>query len=335
MTASIPSSLTETEQNASRLRVLLGAVRNNNICVLYQKLDLRYAWGENIPPYWQENWNTDAKDCDFIFSASSHKLASAKKAALESGNAQNIELAINDREKLRWVGFHIDCDRDDDGKIVGLITTAVEISELKRREQVLKTLLREVSHRSKNLLAIVQSIATQTARFTDSVDDFLLKFRGRIQSLSYSQDLVTDSNWHGALFQDLVRSQIEKYIDINDERLTIDSDNPYLFPGAALHVGLALHELIINATSFGALSIPYGRVVISAKIQYSETGATELVFHWEETNPSMPEVIHDPRFGSAVLQRIVPASVGGKAEYRVDGTGAIYLLKVPAEQFDA
>ncbi len=137
------------------------------------------------------------------------KLGNARAAALDTGEAQNVELAINDGDRLRWIEFHIDCDRDEQGKVLGLVTTAIEISELKRREQVLKTLLREVSHRSKNLLAIVQSMASQTARFTDSIDDFLLKFRGRIQSLSYSQDLVTDSNWRGALFRDLVHSQIE------------------------------------------------------------------------------------------------------------------------------
>lgn len=228
-----------------------------------------------------------------------HKLDGAKRVALDTGEAQNVEIAINDGDKLRWIEFHIDCDRDDNGNILGLVTTAIEISELKRREQVLKTLLREVSHRSKNLLAIVQSIASQTARFTDSIDDFLLKFRGRIQSLSYSQDLVTDSNWRGALFRDLVHSQVEKYIDVSDERLSIDGDNPYLFPGAALHVGLALHELVVNATSFGGLSIPYGRVKISAKVIHVASGDDRLEFRWEETNPAMPEVSSTIRASAA------------------------------------
>ncbi|PWL16903.1 histidine kinase [Falsochrobactrum shanghaiense] len=335
MTASHPP-YRQTDPDAARLRALLGAIRNSNVCVLYQSLDLRYMWGENLPSYWQEKWKVGGQDCDFIFSASMSRLNNAKQAALESGTAQNVELAINDGDTLRWIEFHIDCDRDADGNIHGLVTTAFEISELKRREQVLKTLLREVSHRSKNLLAIVQSMASQTARFTDSIDDFLLKFRGRIQSLSYSQDLVTDSNWNGALFLDLFHSQIEKYIDINDERLVISGDNPYLFPGAALHLGLALHELIVNATSFGGLSIPYGRVLITAEIRRDDDGSEQFFFRWEETNPTMPEVYkHDPRFGSAVLQRIVPSAVGGKAEYRVDETGAIYSLTIPSEQFDS
>lgn len=330
----VPSQ--ETEPAATRLRALLRAVRNSNVCVLYQTPDLVYTWGENIPVYWQDKWKVGGNDCDFISSSALHKLAEAKRSALDTGEVQNVELSINEGDKLRWIEFHIDCDRDEDGNVSGLVTTAVEISELKRREQVLMTLLREVSHRSKNLLAIVQSIASQTARFTDSIDDFLLKFRGRIQSLSYSQDLVTDSNWRGALFRDLVHSQVEKYIDVGDERVSIEGDNPYLFPGAALHVGLALHELIVNATSFGGLSIPYGQVKITAKVTHVAHGSDKLEFRWEETNPAMPDMIeHDPRFGSAVLQRIVPASVNGHADYRINGTGAIYSLLIPTGQFDA
>lgn len=330
------SSPQPREPEDVRLRALLRAIRNSNVCVLYQTPDLHYAWGENIPSYWRESWKAGGTDADFINSPSLSRLENARRTALESGAAQNVELAITDDNRVRWIEFHIDCDRDAHGAMLGLVTTAIEISELKRREQVLKTLLREVSHRSKNLLAIVHSIASQTARFTDSIDDFLLKFRGRIQSLSYSQDLVTDSNWHGALFIDLVHSQVEKYIDSGDERLIIEGENPYLFPGAALHIGLALHELIVNATSYGGLSIPYGRVVISAHILRAENGDQRLVFGWKETNPAMPEVYeHDPRFGSAVLQRIVPAAVSGHAEYRVDGSGALYSLTIPSEQFDS
>ena len=328
--------LREAEPDAARLRALLRAVRNSNVCVLYQRPDLTYAWGENLPVYWQNNWKAGGTDEDFIVSTSLAKLKSAKETALQTMTAQNVELSIMDGNKLHWVELHIDCDRDTSGNLLGLVTTALEISELKRREQVLKTLLREVSHRSKNMLAIVQSIASQTARFTDTIDDFLLKFRGRIQSLSYSQDLVTDSNWRGALFRDLVHSQVEKYIDVTDERLSLEGDNPYLFPGAALHVGLALHELVVNATSFGGLSIPYGRVAISAEVVRTENEGEKLVFRWEETNPAMPEVYqHDPRFGSAVLQRIVPASVNAQAQYRIDGTGAVYSLTIPDEQFDS
>src|SRR5690606_33177234 len=331
----IPPHPVDQKDGDNRLRALLRAIRNSNVCVLYQSLDMRYQWSENLPPYWLESWKVGGKDCDFIFTSSLSRLEQAKQAALETGLSQNVELAIHDNNMLRWVEFHIDCDRDEDDNIIGLVTTALEISESKRREQMLKILLREVSHRSKNLLAIVQSIASQTARFSESIDDFMLKLRGRIQSLSYSQDLVTDSNWHGALFHDLLNSQLEKYIDVGDERLIIRGDNPYLFPGAALHTGLALHELIVNATSFGGLTIPHGRIEITAKVTSNKKGEEYFVFRWEEINSALSVPIeHGPRFGSAVLQRIVPAAVGGHAEYRISPTGAVYQLTIPTEQFD-
>lgn len=333
MTASDLLSL--TGPYAPRIRSLLQAIRNSNVCVLYQTPDLIYIWGENIPSYWQKNWKPGGQDSDFIISGSLPKLEHAKQTALQTGQSQRIELSINNRGKIHWIEFYIDCDRTMDGILIGLITTANEITELKRREQILTTLLREVSHRSKNLLAIVQSIINQTARFTGSVDDFLLKFRGRIHSLAYSQDLVTESNWHGALFADLARSQIEKYVDIDDTRLSISGDNPYLFPNAALHIGLALHELIINAVSFGGFSVPNGKVEISTTIVRSDDAADQLILHWEELIPALSDSYqHDPRFGSAVLQRIVPSAVNGRTEYRVDGSGVTYNLIIPSDQFD-
>ncbi|TGU42030.1 histidine kinase, partial [bacterium M00.F.Ca.ET.146.01.1.1] len=97
----------------------------------------------------------------------------------------------------------IDADRSEAGEVQGVVTTMVETTEQKRREQTLKTLLREVSHRSKNLLAIIQSIATQTGRYSETLGDFLTRFRGRLQSLASSQDLVTSSNWRGAALREL------------------------------------------------------------------------------------------------------------------------------------
>ena len=96
----------------------------------------------------------------------------------------------------------------------GIVTTAVETTEQKRREQTLRVLLREVSHRSRNLLAIIQSIATQTGRYSSTIDGFLSGFRGRLQSLASSQDLVTSSNWRGADLGDLLLGQVSRYCAI-------------------------------------------------------------------------------------------------------------------------
>ena len=108
--------------------------------------------------------------------------------------------------------------------------TAVDITEQKRREQALRALLREVAHRSKNLLAIIQSIATQTGRYSETVDDFLSRFRGRLQSLASTQDLVTSSDWRGAALQDLVLDRLPAIPPTRRSAFTWKARNPISTP---------------------------------------------------------------------------------------------------------
>ncbi len=334
-----------------RLRSMLRAIRNSNVSVFYQTPDLRYSWAENVPAFWQISWQPGISEQELMPKATAEKLTLAKSRLLQGGEAQRLEISFTEKNNPRWYEFFIDLDKDESGAIIGIVTTAVEISELKHREQVLKILLREVSHRSKNLLAIIQSIAMQTARYSGSVDKFLQKFRGRLYSLSHSQDLVTDSNWHGAAFRDLLYSQLEKYIHPKDERLKIEGENVYLFPGAALHVGLAFHELIVNSTSYGALACDHGVLTISAGLEANDDGEMDLIIHWKETSPvtELPppdqstlqtDGNHDikayeaSRFGSAVLLRIVPQAVNGTASYSIHDGVVQYMLRIPHRNFD-
>lgn len=213
----------------------------------------------------------------------------------------------------------------------GVLVTLVETTAQRRREQTLRTLLREVSHRSKNLLAIIQSVATQTGRYSGSIDNFLERFRGRIQSLAASQDLVTLSNWDGARLQDLVLDQVRRYCDPAAGAPVVEGIDPYLNPNAALHVGLALHELAVNSASYGALGAPGGSVRIMCR--QKDAGALEIV--WEETIPTQPDERADQaaRFGRLALEKVVPAAVAGHAALQMRPGHLHYSLILPAENY--
>ena len=185
---------------------------------------------------------------------------------MRSSRPARFELAIGGDGGLRWFDVRVHVDRGEDGAACGVLGTSVEISEQKRREETLKTLLRELSHRSKNLLAIIQSLASQTARNSITVPEFLVRFRGRIQSLAYSQDIVTDADWRGADLKSLVRLQVERYAPDGMAQLETELTDVYLTPTASLHVGLALHELAVNAALYGSLSVPGGSVAIRSTI---------------------------------------------------------------------
>ncbi len=327
--------LSKTREELTHLRAVQQALTNSNIAILYQSIDLKYLWSENLPPLLQSRWSSNINDLE-LFPEMADLLTTFKQRILRTGYNNITELTVGKGRDKRWYECHCDCDLNEHNEITGIITTLIDISELKRREETLRILLREVSHRSKNLLAIIQGIANQTARFTATNTEFIKKFSGRLLSLSQSQDLVTDSNWLGALFRDLARSQISKYIDPSDNRLTIKGDNPYLFPSATLHLGLALHELIINSTSYGALSHGSGRVEVSAKVEKIGDDKEELTFIWEELCPDVltcEKLVR--RFGSVVLEQIVPSSVDGTASHERKNSGFVYTLKISNDYFDS
>lgn len=308
------------------------ALNNAGVTVVCQDSDLRVSWSRNVPSTWSDGDIRGTTDHGFLPQAEAVRLLEIKRRILAGGESVRTEIHVPTPSGGAWFDVWIDADSDTDGSHVGTLTTAVEITAHKQREQTLRTLLREVSHRSKNLLAIIQSIASQTGRYSDTIETFLLRFRGRLQSLAFSQDLVTSSNWRGAELLELATSQIGRYADPRAS-LRFSGVNPYLDPNAAMHVGLALHELAVNSVSYGALSRPGGFVALSARLD-DVAGKPPLRLEWREAAGDASPIFGEKRFGSVALERVVPASVGGEAHLAIADGSLVYVLVVPAVNFD-
>lgn len=320
---------------------LLRALRNTAVSVLYQNPDLRVVWAQNVPPAWSRGHIAGQLDSDFLPPRAAASVIAAKRAVLSGAPPDRLEIGIPGipgRRDDQWFNLWIDADVAADGEVRGIITTAVETTEQKRREQTLRVLLREVSHRSRNLLAIIQSIATQTGRYSSTVDEFLTRFRGRLQSLASSQDLVTSSNWRGADLGDLLLGQVARYSTTPRSAVRLEGERPWLNPNAALHVGLALHELIANSVSYGALSRPGGNATLSAQLEPDSAGQASLLLTWHEmVGPSGKAIepgLREKRFGSVALERIVPASLNGSASLKIEDGVLEYRLVVPSGNFE-
>lgn len=318
-----------------RGRSLLHALRNTGITVLYQDTEMKVLWAENMPAAWADE-NIDGKaDRDFLPAAQAEITLAAKARVLRSLKPEQVEVSLPHSGGLVWFDMWIDADCDDDGNVHGLVTTAVDRTESRRREQTLKTLLRELSHRSKNLLAIIQSIATQTSRYSGTIDNFLSRFHGRLQSLASSQDLVTSSNWRGADLQELVIGQVARYSAQAGNSVLFEGVNPYLNPNAALHIGLALHELAVNSVSYGALARPGGVVTVSAQMEAQPPEPPTLLLVWTELIGShIEDEPRQKRFGSVALERVVPRSLNGSAILAIEGDRLQYRLMVPGDNFE-
>ncbi|RWC34153.1 MAG: sensor histidine kinase [Mesorhizobium sp.] len=311
-------------------RALLHALHNAGISVLYQDREMKTVWARNMRAPWASD---SAESVSILPAAQADRISAAKRDVIASGNPQRLEISVPVEDGIRWFQVWIDADHGDGGTVQGVVTTMVETTEQKRREQTLTTLLREVSHRSKNLLAIIQSIATQTGRYSDGIGDFLTRFRGRLQSLASSQDLVTSSNWRGAALRELISGQVGRYGGDPVRSLRFEGANPYLNPNAALHIGLAMHELAVNSVSYGALSRPDGFVEVTANLTAVDAG-TSLSLTWAEAIGANDNQRSEKRFGSVALERVVPASLNGTATLEIAAGRLEYRLVVPHGNFE-
>jgi len=305
-------------------------LRDRNIAVLHQSPDSLYDLAENLPSAWPAGRLIGRSDAEALPSELAAILTVAKTEAGRHG-AATVEVELGGNGARRILEIEVITDTDSEGRDAGFILIVADITEIRERELALKSLMREVSHRSKNLLAIVQAVAMQTANHTDTTTDFLEKFRGRLRALAGSQDLVTESNWRGTSFRELAKIQFSRLGQPTLDAITVDGLNPLLGPNAALHVGLAIHELATNALLHGALAEGrQGRVRLTA--QRSDSADDTLAIEWRETRPGSDTANAPPHFGTLVLERIVPLAVHGVADYDVGANEVIYRLEAPIDQ---
>jgi two-component sensor histidine kinase len=185
------------------------------------------------------------------------------------------------------------------------------------REGHVRLIMRELSHRSKNLLAIVLAIARQTSRHTTSFDEFESRFNSRIQALADAHDLLVDQQWSGASIRDLVNAQLTAF---GVERVVCKGERIILRTEAVQNVALALHELATNASKYGALSVAAGKVEIEWVREPGADSTTNLRLTWRELGG--PPVTPPARkgFGCFVLERVTVNALGeGSLEFRPDG----------------
>jgi len=218
--------------------------------------------------------------------------------------------------------------RGEDGKAQRIANIVMDITDRKKAEEHVQLLMREVSHRSKNLLAVVQAIAGQTSRTSDTLEDFDTKFGQRLRGLAASHDLLVHEDWRGAALSDLVTQQLQPFAEVG-RRLTVDGPPIMLRAEAAQPIGLALHELATNAMKYGAWSIASGRVAVS----WSQAGSETVLLSWLEMGGPEVAIANKKGFGHIVIENMVAQSVGGEVRLDFRPTGVSWTLSIPAENF--
>jgi two-component sensor histidine kinase len=312
-----------------RLRRYETALRGSKVTVYTQDRELRYTSLSNPLLNRPVDETLGCTDEQIFPAGAGAALTALKREVLETGQPKRGEIAIDDVVGTRWHDLHVEPLRDGAGTIVGLSGAAVDVTERKEGEAHLRLLLRELTHRSKNLLAVIQAMARQTARHAGSIDAFLAQFGARLQALAASHDLLVRESWYGAALEELVQSQLAIYID--RDQIAIDGPAVALKPEAAQHLGLALHELAANAARFGALSVPDGRVSIAWGRVASADGEA-LRLDWREELGPRVKVRRKKGFGSMVIERNLALALDASVDLSFEPDGLRCRIVIPSSQ---
>jgi PAS domain S-box-containing protein len=307
------------------------ALRGSHVIVYTQDSELRYTSISNPMLGCSIEDILGRTDEEILPPESAARIVAVKRETLAGGQPKNVEIAIADGPGARWHDLHIEPLRNDAGAIVGLTCASVDVTERKEGEAHLRLLLRELTHRSKNLLAVIQAMARQSAKHAGSIDGFLSQFSSRLQALAASHDILVRESWTGASLRELVQSQLAAYSERGEDQVALQGPEVGLKPEAAQNLGLALHELAINAAQFGALSVPEGRLsIVWGRRSDGAADAIELDWH-EQFGPKVK-----PRrkrgFGSLVIERNLARALDAEVKLDFDPDGLRCHIVIPVGQ---
>jgi two-component sensor histidine kinase len=251
-----------------------------------------------------------------------------REKVFATGEPHQGELTTGKGESARHYRQRLEAIRDSDGEVAGVLGVSVEVTTLRAQQDRNTMLVRELAHRSKNLLAVVQAIAGETLR-SAGTDDFMDRFGARLQALALLQDLVISGTRGGVELGQLVKRQLAPFAEPG-KRLEIAGPEVRLRPEAANMLGMALHELATNATKYGCLSVSEGAVLIAWRLEPDTDGAQRFRLKWRESGG--PPVAKPARggFGSRVVIDMTAATLSGRVSLDYPPEGVVWQVDAPA-----
>ncbi|ABE65171.1 MCP methyltransferase, CheR-type (plasmid) [Nitrobacter hamburgensis X14] len=216
--------------------------------------------------------------------------------------------------------------------ITGVVITFTDITERKAQDDQLRVLMKELQHRTNNLFRVIQAMARQTAKHSANFADFEVQFGARIQGLSESNTLLIGQNWQSVSLERLVRTQLAPFIGTDQARLEIDGLAVFVATEAVQTLGLALHELATNASKYGALSVPGGRILLQWKFTGGDKIPEGFRLEWRERGGPTVKPAKRRGFGRFVIDQMVTSSLHATVGIDLAPEGFRWTLDMPASQ---
>jgi PAS domain S-box-containing protein len=305
------------------------ALRSGDIVVFSQDPDLRYTWtnraGTQLGPA------VGLTDADLYEEPDLSQIVAMKKEAFAAREARSGEIRVDRDDAVHWYELFVEPTVSADGAVTGITCAAIDITETKRDEDQMRLVMRELTHRSKNLLAVVQAIARQTAQRAGTVPEFVEGFGERLRALASAQDLLVAENWSGARLGQIIESQLGHYVPRDRSRIVVEGPDITLTPEATQVLALALHELATNAAKYGALSNDTGTVNVTWSL---DRAGDNHVLHlsWREAGGPRVEPPSRRGFGRIVVEQNVARSLNAEVDLQFPPEGVRADFGIPVDQ---
>jgi len=202
------------------------------------------------------------------------------------------------------------------------------LSASRATEQRHALLVRELHHRVRNSLAMVQAMLGATARTTGSVAEFYRSFSARIGSLAKTQTLLTEDYWQTAPLRELVLKELRPFEEDGKQRFVAKGPRLDLAADLAVPIGMALHELTTNAAKFGALSSPDGTVEVVWELR-ADQGARRVRLEWRERDGPPVRAPEREGFGSSMLRKVLPMQTKADVQLAFEPSGVTCRIEAP------
>jgi PAS domain S-box-containing protein len=209
-------------------------------------------------------------------------------------------------------------------RALGIMTDITERWAIEERQRLI---LREMNHRVKNSLALVQAIVSQTIRMTPDPQEAFERIQSRLMALARTHDFLNRDNWAGVSLRTLITGELEPFVG-NAGRFALRGEQVVLDSSTMFALGLTLHELASNAVRHGALSVPEGCVEIDWFVTGTD-GSRRLEIDWlERDGPEIDKPTHTG-FGSRLIEANVRATLGGEVKIKYAKRGLRATLSFP------
>jgi len=242
-------------------------------------------------------------------------------------NSKPVERQLVSRDSQKHYMVRILPYLDADRHVDGVVVTCIDVTDMFRLGEQ-EVLVGELNHRIKNVLAVVMSIAGETASYSPSIEEFTRSFADRIEGLAQTHDMLARGDWSDIAMADLLKGQLAPFVGATG-RAELAGPVVRLPSRSASILGMVVHELATNAAKYGALSNESGRISLSWKLEpYMRAPGLELT--WRENGGPSIQAPERMGFGSKFVHRSVELGLGGTATMEYAKSGLVVILAFAA-----